>query len=226
MTKRRVKRKFNFFKFIAFLLIIYILYFIVAKSLTIRTKNIIILNSNYYSDEEIIETAEIEDYPKFITLSKSKIDKRLKTLELIESTEIKKSLDFTLTIKVNEYKVLYYIRSNDKYRLSNGKTIDIDEHISVPTLINFIPEDIEEKFYSKFKDIDSDIISLISEIEYSKTSYDDERFMLYMTDGNEVYITIDKLDKLNKYKSIVKKLDNKKGILYLDSGNYLEVKEK
>lgn len=226
MTKRRVKRKFNFFKFIAFLLIIYILYFIITKSLTIRTKNIIILNSNYYSDEEIIETAEIEDYPKFITLSKSKINKRLKTLELIESTEVKKSLDFTLTIKVNEYKVLYYIRSNDKYRLSNGKTIDIDEHISVPTLINFIPEDIEEKFYSKFKDIDSDIISLISEIEYSKTSYDDERFMLYMTDGNEVYITIDKLDKLNKYKSIVKKLDNKKGILYLDSGNYLEVKEK
>lgn len=226
MTKRRVKRKFNFFKFIAFLLIIYILYFIVTKSLTIRTKNIIILNSNYYSDEEIIETAEIEDYPKFITLSKSKINKRLKTLELIESTEIKKSLDFTLTIKVNEYKVLYYIRSNDKYRLSNGKTIDIDEHISVPTLINFIPEDIEEKFYSKFKDIDSDIISLISEIEYSKTSYDDERFMLYMTDGNEVYINISKLDKLNKYKSIVKKLDNKKGILYLDSGNYLEVKEK
>ena len=67
---------------------------------------------------------------------------------------------------------------------------------------------------------------MISEIEYSKTSYDKERFKLYMNDGNEVYITIDKIDKLNKYKSIVKKLDNKKGILYLDSGNYLEIKEK
>ena len=46
-----------------------------------------------------------------------------------------------------------------------------------------------------------------------------------MNDGNEVYTTISKLDKLNKYESIVAKLNGKRGILYLDSGNYLEVKE-
>ena len=46
-----------------------------------------------------------------------------------------------------------------------------------------------------------------------------------MVDGNEVYITISKMDKLNKYLSIIEKLDNKKGILYLDSGNYLEIKK-
>ena len=66
---------------------------------------------------------------------------------------------------------------------------------------------------------------MISEIEYSKTDYDSERFLLYMNDCNEVYATISKLNKLNKYEEIVTKLNGKRGILYLDSGNYLEVKE-
>ena len=30
---------------------------------------------------------------------------------------------------------------------------------------------------------------------------------------------------MNKYVDIVRKLDNNKGILYLDSGNYFEIKE-
>lgn len=67
---------------------------------------------------------------------------------------------------------------------------------------------------------------MISEIEYSKTSYDDKRFLLYMNDGNMVYITVSKAELLNKYVEIIKKVDNKKGILYLDSGNYFEIKEK
>ena len=46
-----------------------------------------------------------------------------------------------------------------------------------------------------------------------------------MNDGNEVYITSKKAEMLNKYIEIVKKLDNKKGILYLDSGNYFEIKK-
>ena len=66
---------------------------------------------------------------------------------------------------------------------------------------------------------------MISEIEYSKNTYDDKRFLLYMNDGNEVYITISRVDLLNKYIDIVKKLNNKKGILYLDSGNYFEIKK-
>ena len=55
---------------------------------------------------------------------------------------------------------------------------------------------------------------MISEIEYNKTSYDSERFLLYMNDGNEVYITVSRTNLLNKYVEIVTKLDNKKGILY------------
>ena len=102
----------------------------------------------------------------------------------------------------------------------------LDDVLSVPTLINYIPESNEKKFVNAFKNIDNNIISMISEIEYSKTSYDSDRFLLYMNDGNMVYVTTTKLKSLNKYVDIVKKLENKKGILYLDSGNYFEIKEK
>ena len=93
-------------------------------------------------------------------------------------------------------------------------------------MINYIPEDIEAKFIKKFSKVDSNIISLISEIEYSKTEFDSERFLLYMSDENLVYITVSKTELLNKYIDIVKTIEGKKGILYLDSGNYFEIKEK
>ena len=223
--KKRVRRKFNFGKFILFILIIFIIYFGMKYLFSIKIKNIIIVNNNYYSDEEIIEKAGIENYPEFITLSRKKIKNKLSTLDLIEDVEIKKEFGFILRITIKEKKILYHIRSNNEYRVSDNKNYSLDNVTGVPTLINYVPEEVEKKLVNKFKDIDSNIINMISEIEYNKTSYDSERFLLYMNDGNEVYITVTRTNLLNKYVEIVTKLDNKKGILYLDSGNYFEIKK-
>lgn len=223
--KKRVRRKFNFGKFILFILIIFIIYFGMKYLFSIKIKNIIIVNNNYYSDEEIIEKAGIENYPEFITLSRKKIKNKLSTLDLIEDVEIKKEFGFILRITIKEKKILYHIRSNNEYKVSDNKNYSLDNVTGVPTLINYVPEEVEKKFVNKFKDIDSNIINMISEIEYNKTSYDSERFLLYMNDGNEVYITVARTNLLNKYVEIVTKLDNKKGILYLDSGNYFEIKK-
>lgn len=224
--KKRVKRRFNPLKFLSFIAFIIICYFLTMYLLDIKTKNIIVLNNNYYSDEKIIETAGIEKYPKFLTLNTNKIKKKLLKLDLIENATIKKKWNFILELTIKEKKILYLVRSENKYRLSDNKLYDIDDVLSVPTLINYVPESNEKKFVEAFKNIDNNIISMISEIEYSKTSYDSDRFLLYMNDGNMVYVTTTKLKSLNKYVDIVKKLENKKGILYLDSGNYFEIKEK
>ena len=224
--KKRVKRRFNPLKFLYFIAFIIVCYFFTMYLLDIKTKNIIVFNNNYYSDEKIIETAGIEKYPKFLALNTNKIKKKLLKLDLIENVTIKKKWNFVLELTIKEKKILYLVRSENKYRLSDNKLYDIDDVLSVPTLINYVPESNEKKFVSAFKNIDNNIISMISEIEYSKTSYDSDRFLLYMNDGNMVYVTTTKLKSLNKYVDIVKKLENKKGILYLDSGNYFEIKEK
>ena len=224
--KKRVKRKFNPLKFLSFIAFIIICYFLTVYLLDIKTKNIVVLNNNYYSDEKIIETSDIENYPKFLSLNTNKIKKKLLELDLIENVIIKKKWNFILELTIKEKKILYLVRSENKYRLSDNKLYDLDDVLSVPTLINYIPESNEKKFVNAFKNIDNNIISMISEIEYSKTSYDSDRFLLYMNDGNMVYVTTTKLKSLNKYVDIVSKLENKKGILYLDSGNYFEIKEK
>lgn len=224
--KKRVKRKFNPLKFLSFIAFIIICYFLTMYLLDIKTKNIVVLNNNYYSDEKIIETSGIENYPKFLSLNTNKIKKKLLKLDLIENATIKKKWNFVLELTIKEKKILYLVRSENKYRLSDNKLYDLDDVFSVPTLINYIPESNEKKFVNAFKNIDNNIISMISEIEYSKTSYDSDRFLLYMNDGNMVYVTTTKLKSLNKYVDIVSKLENKKGILYLDSGNYFEIKEK
>jgi hypothetical protein len=46
-----------------------------------------------------------------------------------------------------------------------------------------------------------------------------------MNDGNYVYITLTKIKSINEYIKILSTLENKKGILYLDSGNYFEIFE-
>ena len=157
-------------------------------------------------------------------MNTSKIKKTLESFDLIKEAKVKRKWGFVLQIELVENKVLYYIRSKDAYMLSDNKTYKLDNIVGVPTLINYVPESIEASFVKGFNKVDRNIISLVSEIEYTKTNFDEKRFLLYMNDGNLVYITVSKTDLLNKYLNIVKKLNNKKGILYLDSGNYFEIK--
>ena len=224
--KKRVKRKFNIKKFICFIIFLVIIYFVIDYVFSVRTKNIVVLNSNYYSDEIIIEIAGIEKYPEFLKLKKNDVKNKLKKLPLINDVKISKKFGYILELDIVEKKVLYLVRSSNKYKLNTNEEYSSDDILNVPTLINFVPSDIEEEFIKELSKIDTNILNLISEIEYSVTDYDDERFILYMNDGNEVYVTNNRLHMLNKYISIMKKISSdKKGILYLDTGNYFKIKE-
>ena len=46
-----------------------------------------------------------------------------------------------------------------------------------------------------------------------------------MDDGNYVYLTLSKLSSVNNYVSIIKNFESKKGILFLDSGEYFQILE-
>ena len=223
--KRRQKKKINLKKILLFFMLLIVIYLIVVLFLNVKTKNIIILNNEYYTDEKIIETAGIENYPKFILLNKKSIKDKLKKLDLIEDVKISKKWGFILKIDVKEKKVLYYVRSKEEYMTSDKNTYKLDNLLGYPTLINYVPEDIEKSFVRELSKIDTNIIKMISEIEYSKTDFDDKRFLLYMNDGKEVYITVSRVNLLNKYIEIIQKLGKKDGILYLDSGNYFEIKK-
>ena len=56
---------------------------------------------------------------------------------------------------------------------------------------------IRDKFTKGFSLINSEILLKISEIEYTPNDVDNERFTLKMNDGNLVYITLSKIEKIN-----------------------------
>lgn len=224
-TKKIRKKRFNVLKFLVFILFLYILISGGIYILDVPIKNIVIHGTNYLTDEEIIETAKIENYPSFIKTTSFAIKKRLKNNTLIEEVKVKKKLGYKLILEVTEKKVLFINRSDNLYTLNTKENVELNNMKGIPILINFVPDKVKDKLIKEMNVLNINSISKISEIEYSPTSYDENRFIFYMCDGNMVYITINKIKNINKYNKIVSKLEGHTGILYLDSGNYFEIKD-
>lgn len=216
------KKKINIKKIILTLIILLGLCFFAAYILNKPLTNIYISGNNILSDKEIIEISELTDYPPFIDMYFSNIEEKLLKNPYIKKTNIKKK--FTkIYIDVEEYKPIAIY--NNKLLLSSKKKVDNNYRIDyVPYLTNNI-DNIYDKFVDSFNKIDNEILLKISHIEYAPNEVDKERFILYMVDSNYVYVTLNKITKINKYNSIINELDNKKGIIYLDSGDYIEIKD-
>ena len=110
--------------------------------------------------------------------------------------------------------------------LSNGNTVKEEVNkTTVPVLLNYVPDTKRETFISCMQEVDPKILNQISEILYEPNDYDKDRFLLYMDDGNSVYLTLTKFEQINYYNEVLPQLEGKKGILYLDSGNHFEIME-
>lgn len=219
MAKKKRKLKKKAFPLLIFILLITI--FLIIKITGPNIRNIYISGNEIYSDQEIIDIAKISNYPNTFTNLSYSIKKRLEGNILIDKATVYKKGLFNVYINVMENYPLYYYQVLDETVLKNGKTTkDIKANI---TVVNQIPDTVYSNFYKKIKLIDKEILNRISEIKYSPNDVDEERFFLTMNDGNYVYLTIDKFETINKYIDIVKKFDNKKGILYLDAGEYFQV---
>ncbi|MEG0994612.1 MAG: FtsQ-type POTRA domain-containing protein [Bacilli bacterium] len=221
--KKVKKKKLKVVKLILFLLIIYIIYLIGNAFLGSKINNIYIFNNNLLSDYTIIKQAKIKDYPSFFYTTKASIKRRLMANPIIKEVKVKKSWGKKISITIDEYKVLF--KKDNKYVLENKEEITSDLDISVPKLINYVPDLKYEKFISEMVKIDDDILNKVSEIEYKPNDLDKDRFLLYMTDKNLVYLTLTKYKNMNYYNEVLPQLEGKRGILYLDSGNHFEILE-
>ena len=220
VKKKRFRIKFKFvFMFLLLLCIVGVMiYYIINLKIT----NIYISGNSYLTDQEIIELANLEDYPKILKNSNSKIKQRLEKDIYINKAKITKKLFTQIFITIEENKPLFYNQLTTKTILLNGKSTE--DLFSIPVLVNNIPDSIYEEFLKKMGKLNIDVLNKISEIKYDPDEVDDERFLFSMTDLNYVYLTLNKLESINDYNSIIKQFDNKKGILYLNSGGYFEVK--
>lgn len=218
--KKRIKIK-GLIKLILFLAlvggILYFLYNLCDTSI----KNIYISGNNYLLDQDIIELANLDNYPDFYTTSSNSIEKRIKKNPFIKSVKVKKRLFQKLNIEIEEKRALFIYDDNIYFDDKSSSNNDLS--INLPILINYTPDVKFDSLIKKMTKIDFEVLEKVSEIKYDPNEYDEDRFLLYMNDSNLVYLTLTKFDYLNKYNDAVTKLEGKKGILYLDSGNYFEI---
>ena len=220
--KNKKKRKLNKKRFFTFLVIFTLLVTFIYKLFNTNIKNIYISGNEYLTDQEIIDIAKLKNYPNSINNLSYSIKNRLEKEEYISSAKVKKKGFISkVYIEIKENYPLFYYQVENKTILYNGDKVT--DKFTVPTVINQIPNTVYDEFLKKLKKVDKDILNRISEIEYSPNDVDEERFFILMNDGNYVYLTLNKFLSINKYIDMVKSFDNKKGILYLDSGEYFDV---
>ena len=196
--------------------------------LNIKIKNIVISGNNYLNDDYIINLAGIKKYPSFLMLNSQKVCKKVESSKYIKTCQINKKLGFVLRIKIVENRPLFYDVFSNKYILSDYIKINndsINNDFKIPRLLNYVPDKKYNKFIKSMSLIDKDTISKISDIEYKSNEFDKDRFLLYMDDGNMVYLTLTKFKMINHYNDVLSQLEGHKGILYLDSGNHFKIME-
>ena len=216
--KNKKKRVFKFFFILIFIGFVFIYLF------TLPIKNIYITGNNILSEQEIIELANIENYPRLFANSATSIENKIKISPFIEDVKVSKNLLGAIYIEVFEYNILLKDETDNQVYLSNAEKITLDfDYLGVPSLINYVESDILKEFLKKLNTIEKEVLSKISEIEYTPNEYDKDLFLFYMNDGNYVYITTTRLSNINKYESVLEQLEGKKGILYLDSGNHFSI---
>lgn len=218
---RRIKYGRIFIIFILLFLIIYLL----CNLVDFKIKNIFISNNSILSDQEIIELANIDDYPSIFKYSDYEIERKIeKNIYIKNATVTKKGLS-KVYIDIEENYPLFYNSTSSATVLKDSSTVG--DNFNIPTLINYVPDTIYDSFVKKMGLLDKNILGKISEIEYKPNEVDENRFLFYMNDGNYVYLTLSSFENINKYLDIVvqiiDKYENKKGILYLDDGGYFEI---
>ena len=222
MKRQKRKRRLKVGRLFLLIFFVAIISFLCIKFINIPIRSIIIKGNNILTDYEIIKESGLEDYPSYFGIFSYNVKNKLKKNKYIKDVKVRKGI-LNITITIEEKKVLYIDSLKNEKVLEDTKIID-DKVLCVPYLINQVPTDKQEGFIKAMKKIDKDILCLISEIKYDPNEIDKDRYYLYMNDGNSVYLTVNKFEKINKYNSILENVGKQNGTLYLDYGDYFEVK--
>ncbi len=221
--KKKIKLRYD--RIFIFLILLCIVYLIGNYLYQLPIRNIFISGNTYLSDQEIIDLAEIQNYPSILGLSSVKVEKKLKDNIYIQKVKTKKKNLSQIYIEVTENNPLFYYKSTNRTLFQDKR--EEDGIFASTVLINYVPDKTYQKLIEKISEIEPMILKRISILMYDPNNVDDERFLLTMADGNYVYLTLDKFDSINNYldimKNIIKTNGNQKGILYLDSGEYFEI---
>ena len=225
MTRKKKRRKLKVSRIFLVLIILSIIGYFIFLLSKMSVRGYYIIGNTYYTDNQILEKTGLDKYPSFLFTNSINVNRKVKNDKLIKNIKIKHKFNGMFDVIVTENKILYYDDMKKKSVLINKQMVDYYNE-NIPVLVNEINDKkVYDKFLIRLDRLDDNIVKNISEIKYEPNDLDKERFLLSMNDGNYVYVTLTKFSNINNYLEISNTLGDRKGILYLDYGNYFVPKE-
>lgn len=213
--KRHLNKKKVFILFsIIFIIIITTYYFV-----NLRVKRVFISGNTYVKDATILRNTNLYSYPLYRDINTKDIKNILSEISIISDVKIKKYINGTVKIIIEEERPLLFLSDTSKIVTDKNNVYDYDTNLnlSLPTLKIDIDTNYRDLLVKALVKLDTSVYDYISEIEYSPTLsidgdiIDDKRFTFYMKDGNIAYINTINIDKFNYYLEVVNKTNSTYG---------------
>lgn len=223
MSKKKKKKRLNIKRTLAFALFIYIICYGIYYLVNQPIRHIEITGNNLILESEILRVSKLKDYPSIFKYSSNTLEKRIKTIKLVDEVEVKKWFGHILKIEIKENKLLFYY--NDKIVLSNGDIVknNLNNVYGIPTFNSSVDTKLLNDFVDGFRELNDNIIFEMNEIEYVPSSNEEgevietDRFKITMNDGNTIITNSKSVNVLNKYNDIYASLGGKLGTINLDT---------
>lgn len=159
-------------------------YLFTAESL--KVKNIKIENSEYYTEEQILEVANIKKEKNMLLLGRNKIKKRiLRELPYIEAVKLKIGKDSTIRVIITERMAKYVVNNKD-----TNEYVRIDKHgimLEKVKAEDILPQ--ETPFFGLSLDKNEEVGKKIPETEFNKIERYEIIYKCFLESGIESKVT-------------------------------------
>jgi cell division protein FtsQ len=189
------------------------------------------VKGNYFvSDKQIISASGIGYESKFMNIEEEKVEQKVQTLNEVALAKVKRSFYNEVTITVTEYQRVGYIKQKDDYypMLQNGTMLPPlkkeDRPVNAPVIMQWEDKERLEEMAQELRKLPEGIIHRISEIHQTSDDVKSGNVTLYMTDGNEVKISINGFsERLANYPLMLDQLKKgQKGTFYIGISSRFE----
>ena len=223
--KPKKKRNINYKKWSIILFSATIIFLVASYLISSKSdvKEIVVNGNEHLSTEEILERSEIKEKDKMYLTSEGKAEQNISLLPIVESITVERDFPNTVNITVKEFEVVAYVESKGRYYpvLENVQILrGFDMTPTDAPIIHFFDGVEFEGMVKSLKQMNPQILAMISEIFYRPNEETNSRIQLYMNDGQEIvadYNTIG--DKIDYYAGMKKEIGNKKGLIDLEVSN-------
>lgn len=180
-----------------------------------------------YDEEDYIKKSQLASGDSLWGFSKEKIANNVAELPGVKEVTLERKWMRNVNMTVEEAEPIAYVQGEEDLQLllSTGEVFEnqftfIDQH--APILSQFDKDDTLKQMATILQEIDSNVISLISEVAYTGTKEEPESITLYMDDGYEVHALLSTVaEKIDYYPDMVAQLDGDvKGVIDMEVGSY------